>query len=116
MMSMAYRPRVMKIAAICNTELEPFFKILGIDEICVVRDGSELRKCIDEITKRKDIAIVVVPLRMFEIVQDLVASMRSLYPIFLPVPEPQEVKEFDVREFYRPIIRKYVGFEVVLGE
>ena len=115
-MSIAYRPRVMKIAAICDTELEPFFKILGIDEICVSRSESELRKCVDEMMKHKDIAIVVIPLKMFESVRSLVASLRTLYPIFLPVPEPEEVKEFDVREFYRPIIRKYVGFEVVLGE
>ncbi|HIP56655.1 MAG TPA: hypothetical protein EYH02_01080, partial [Ignisphaera aggregans] len=113
-MSIAYRPRVMKIAAICSTELEPFFKILGIDEICLVhRDRSELRKCVDEMMKRKDIAIVVLPLRMFENIRDLVESIRTLYPIFIPLPEPEEVKRFDVHGFYRSIIRKYVGFEVV---
>jgi len=107
----------MKIAAICSSELEPFFKILGIDEICLVhRDESELRKCVDEMTKRKDVAIVVIPLRMYESVRNLIASTRALYPSFIPIPEPEEVKEFNVREFYRSIIRKYVGFEVVLGE
>ncbi len=117
-MSSSYRPKVMKIAVICNEDLAPFFRLLGVDEIYVVKeeDLTKLRSYVYELAERKDLAIVIIQFKLFNKVRDEIASIQKLYPSFIPIPDPRDVKEFDVYEFYRPIIRKYVGFEVTIGE
>jgi len=117
-MSAGYKPQIMKIAAICSDDLAPFFRLLGVDEVYTVEkeDLTKLRSYVRKLAERKDLAIVIVQLRLFDKVRDEIALIQKLYPSFVPIPDPRDVGEFDVYEFYRPIIRKYVGFEVTLGE
>ncbi len=117
-MSASYKPKVMKIAAICSEDLAPFFRLLGVDEVYVVEeeDLAKLRSYVRKLAERKDLAIVIMQFRLFNKIRDEIALVQKFYPSFIPIPDPRDVREFDVYEFYRPIIRKYVGFEVAIGE
>ncbi len=117
-MSASYKPKVMKIAAICSEDLAPFFKLLGVDEVYVVEEENltKLRNYVRKLVERRDLAIVIIQLKLFNKIRDEIALIQKLYPSFIPIPDPRDVREFDIYEFYRPIIRKYVGFEVSVGE
>jgi len=117
-MSASYKPKVMKIAAICSEDLAPFFKLLGVDEVYVVEEENltKLRNYVRKLVERRDLAIVIIQFKLFNKIRDEIALIQKLYPSFIPIPDPRDVREFDIYEFYRPIIRKYVGFEVSVGE
>jgi len=115
-MSMRFKPRTMKIVGVGMENIAPFYHLLGIDEVYVVKEAEKdkLHNIINRLRMREDVAVIIIQNRLYNIIKDLVSYQNRLYPIFVSIPDYLDLEKFDIYEFYKPIIRKYIGFEVTL--
>ncbi len=112
-MSIAPRPATMKIVAMCSARMEPFMRMLGIDEVYVAEE-TNLFEIFEKLVSRKDVAIVLTELDLYEKLRERLFERRELYPIFVAIPSPEKLGIVDIKTLYRSLIRRYVGLEVAL--
>jgi vacuolar-type H+-ATPase subunit F/Vma7 len=104
------------ICAVVKKDFETLMRILGVKEVFVVNDWGEAKRILDEISMRKDVAIVLLQKSIVPQGTSFVdLNLQQLYPIVVLFPDTKEILSEPLQSFYRELIRRYIGYEIHLG-
>ncbi len=110
-----HRPKELKIVCVCSSILEPFIRVLGIDEVYHIDRIEDVKTVMERLLMRNDVGIILVEWSLYKYIEELDTELllrKQLYPIIIPIPNPDDISRVDVREYYREFVKKYVGFEL----
>ena len=111
--------RHMDIAVVAHEDLVNMMRLAGVSKYHIVRQGpgrsEDVRKVLSELLEEPDVGIIVIPEDYVEYVADLLAMVRggkSITPVVIEVPSRYAATYRDASEYYQPIVRKFVGFDI----
>ncbi len=94
------------------------FKIIGVKDVIEVEKigepvVKEIKSKIKELIENNIRVVFIVENKFLNIVQDLVEETKySVYPIFISLPGPQEVKTHDPKSYYLNKIKGVLGISI----
>jgi len=107
------------IAVIGDEELVNALRLAGISQHYTIKgnhDVSEqVRKILSELLAEPNVGIIIILEDYAQYVEDLMTQVRKkkgTTPVIVEAPSKFGTKYPDVREYYRALIRKSIGFEV----
>ncbi|MEM2006273.1 MAG: V-type ATP synthase subunit F [Sulfolobales archaeon] len=106
----------LKLAAVVKKELVPLVKILGTTNVVGVDDGVGASMAVTEFLRSGDVAVIAVQKSLFKSMKVPAEVYARLYPILIEIPDEPRDLTADPQEYYRDLIRKFIGYEVYLGE
>lgn len=110
-----YRVKKLKLAAVVKKELIPLVKILGIANVIGVDDSVNASLAIAELLKSEDVDIIVVQKSLARTIRLPTEVYTRLYPILVEIPDDPHDLLVGPGEYYRDLIRKFIGYEIHLG-
>lgn len=113
-MSLDKKRYIRKIIGVVEPYLADFLRVLGIDEVYEVKSLDDLKKHIDNIYERNDVAIVVIQRSLAKKLGNIIEK-PNLYPVILVLPDRPEYLAEKPIEVYRDIIKRFIGYEVFIG-
>jgi vacuolar-type H+-ATPase subunit F/Vma7 len=107
------------IAVIGDEDLISALRLAGVSK-CYRIEGNhdareEVRKALTGLLTDPDVGIAIISEDYAQYVEDLVTQVRKkrgMTPVIVELPSKLGTKYPDVREYYRALIRKSIGFEV----
>lgn len=107
--------RKLRLAAVVKKELVPLIKIWGIASVAGVDDSVSAALAVDEFLRMEDVAVIVVQKSILRNMRLPTEVHGRLYPILIELPDEPRDLEVEPQEYYRDLIRKFIGYEVHLG-
>ncbi len=96
-------------------ELAPLIRILGIADVVEAEDGVNASMAVQELLSSGEVAVVLVQKSLLRAAKLPAEIYTSVYPIVVEIPDEPHDLEVKPRDYYRDLIRKFVGYEVYLG-
>lgn len=106
----------LKLVAVVKKELVPLVKILGTINVVGVDDSISASMAVAEFMRSGDVAVIAVQKSLLRAMRLPAEVHTKLYPILLEIPDEPGDLTADPQEYYRDLIRKFIGYEVHLGE
>lgn len=94
----------------------PLVRMLGIADVVEAEDGASASAAIRELLGSDDVAVILVQKSLLRAAKLPAEAHGAVYPIVLEIPDEPRDLEVEPRDYYRDLIRKFVGYEVHLGE
>ncbi|ADM27835.1 hypothetical protein Igag_1021 [Ignisphaera aggregans DSM 17230] len=101
-----------KIAAIVDKRFSPLMRILGIDNVYEVDSPENIVEIVKKIYEDRSIGIVIVQQSFAKYVM---REGSDIYPIFIAIPDSLEYLSVQPIEFYRSLVRRYIGYEIYIS-
>jgi len=101
-----------KIVAIVDKRFSPLMRILGIDNVYEIDSPENIAEIIKKIYEDRSIGIVIVQQSFAKYV---VREGGDIYPIFIAIPDSSEYLGVQPIEFYRSLVRRYIGYEIYIS-
>ncbi|MCS7099723.1 MAG: V-type ATP synthase subunit F [Sulfolobales archaeon] len=105
----------LKLVAVVRKELLPLLKTLGVGSVVVADDTQSAALAIEELVKSDDIAVVLVQKSLMRSVKIPAETHSKLYPILVEIPDEPADVAVEPREYYRELVRKFIGYEIYVG-
>lgn len=105
----------LKIAAVVKRELVPLVKILGISNVVGVDDDVNASIAVGELLKSGDVAIIAIQKSLMRAIKLPTEVHSKIYPVLIEVPDEPRDLMVEPQEYYRDLIRKFIGYEIHLG-
>lgn len=104
------------VCAIVKRSFEPLMRMLGVKDVYIADSWDETRRALDELTERKDIAVIIVQESLIPRGTSFMElNIESEYPIITVIPDTREKLSEHPSIYYRDLIRKYIGYEIHVG-
>lgn len=107
--------RNLRIVAVVKKELAPLVKILGIANVVGVDDDVNASIAVGELLRSGDVAIIAIQKSLMRALKLPAEAYGKLYPILIEIPDEPRDLMVEPREYYRDLIRKFIGYEIHLG-
>ncbi|MEM1623548.1 MAG: V-type ATP synthase subunit F [Sulfolobales archaeon] len=105
----------LKLVAVVKKELVPLVKTLGTTNVVGVDDSTSASTAVEELLQSDDVAVIVVQKSLLRTMKLPAEVHTKLYPILVEIPDEPGDLTADPREYYRDLIRKFIGYEIHLG-
>jgi vacuolar-type H+-ATPase subunit F/Vma7 len=107
------------LAVIGGEDLVNGMRLAGITRCRVVADdrqaGAEIREALAAFVDDPAVAIIVIQDEHAAAVAAELARLREArrhVPVVLPVPSRHGTRQGDARQYYREVLRKFIGFDI----
>lgn len=105
----------LKVAAVVKRELAPLVKILGIADVVGVDDDVSASMALGELLRSGDVAVIAVQKSLMRALKLPAEVHNKVYPILVEMPDEPRDLAVDPQDYYRDLIRKFIGYEIHLG-
>ncbi|MCX8184725.1 MAG: V-type ATP synthase subunit F [Sulfolobales archaeon] len=105
----------LKLVALVKKEFLPLFKTLGLSNVVSADEASSATLALEELVKSGDVAVVLVQKSLMRTMKIPAEVYSKLYPILIEIPDEPADIAIESREYYRDIVRKFIGYEIYVG-
>ncbi len=96
-------------------ELAPLFRILGLVDVVEADDGVSASMAVQELLSSGEVAVILVQKSLLRASRLPAEVYSSTYPVVVEIPDEPGDLEVEPRDYYRDLVRKFVGYEIHLG-
>jgi len=111
----------LKTAIVGNDDQVALMRLAGVEEYVVIEENSEeednVKNAVDAFTKNPDIGIILIPERYAEYVGAIryyLQEKRMTTPVIVEIPSGYESDGRDIKEYYKTLTKKLIGFTIEL--
>ncbi len=110
------KARKTDIVVIGSEAFTTAFKIIGIENVLEIKDTSrtqDLQRKIMDLVEKGIYSVFVVEETYIHLVQDIINELRySVFPIFISLPGPNQIKIHDPKSYYLNKIKGVLGVSI----
>ena len=106
---------MLRVVAVVRGELVPLIKSLGIANVVAVEDRESAEAALDELLRVGDVAVILVQGSILRGLRVPAEVHGKVYPVIVEFPDNPDDLRVSARDYYRDLIRKFIGYEIHLG-